>query len=53
MLDAYKGTVLKDLQVNYVPVNVDQSTLSLGNNFLNTLPLFKSSRNSLGVIKLQ
>ncbi|SCO87503.1 uncharacterized protein FRV6_11630 [Fusarium oxysporum] len=50
-LDAHKDILLRDLQVDHVPNDIDWSALGLGDNFLNASFLFKFSESSLGVAR--
>ncbi|SCO87610.1 uncharacterized protein FRV6_11737 [Fusarium oxysporum] len=50
-LDAHKDTLLRDLQVDHVPNDVDWSALGLGDNFLNASPLFEAGKSSSGVAR--
>lgn len=40
MLDAHEDAVVRDLQVDHVPNDVDWSSLGLGDDFLDASPLF-------------
>lgn len=48
-LDAHEDALLRDLQVDHVPNDVDWSSLGLGDDFLNASPLFEFGENSSGV----
>ncbi|KAF6525264.1 hypothetical protein HZS61_011059 [Fusarium oxysporum f. sp. conglutinans] len=48
-LDAHEDALLRDLQVDHVPNDVDWSALGLGDDFLNASPLFEAGESSSGV----
>ncbi|EXK75825.1 hypothetical protein FOQG_19411 [Fusarium oxysporum f. sp. raphani 54005] len=48
MLDAHEDAVVRDLQVDHVPNDVDWSSLGLGDDFLNASPLFDFGESSSG-----
>ncbi|SCO90089.1 uncharacterized protein FRV6_14217 [Fusarium oxysporum] len=50
-LDAHEDALLRDLQVDHVPNDVDWSALGLGEDFLNASPLFEAGESSSGVAK--
>ncbi|KAH6957338.1 hypothetical protein DER45DRAFT_615281 [Fusarium avenaceum] len=49
MLDTHEDTMVRDLQTDHVPNNVNWSSLGLSNEFLDASPLFDFGGNSLGV----
>lgn len=48
-LDAHEDALLRDLQVDHVPNDVDWSALGLGDDFLDASPLFEVGGSSSGV----
>ena len=48
-LDAHEDAVIRDLQVDHIPNEVDWAALGLGDELFDASPLFKSGRTSSGV----
>lgn len=49
MLDAHEDALVRDLQMDHVPNDVDWASLGLGDDFLDASPLFCSDETSSGV----